>query len=657
MAVTIPRPQAPAAPPQAAPEYGTLPAYRGFVSWLTTVDHKRIGILYGTTAFAFFLLGGLEALMIRIQLATPGNTFVSPDAFNQLFTMHGTTMIFLFVMPMSVAFFNYIVPLQIGAPDVAFPRLNAFSYWTFLFGAIFMNMSYFFDGMPDAGWFGYAPLTTIQFSPSHRIDFWMLGLQVLGVASLAGAFNFLVTIINMRAPGMSLMRMPVFTWNTLITSFLLIFAFPSITVALILLMFDRFFGTNFYYAPNGGDPLLWQHLFWIFGHPEVYILILPAMGMVSEILPVFSKKPLFGYPFVVYATVAIGFIGFGVWSHHMFTTGLGPIANSFFAASTMLIAVPTGVKIFNWMGTMYGGAIRFTTPMLFAIGFVSMFTIGGLTGVMHAIVPVDMHHQDSYFVVAHFHYVLFGGAFFGIMGGIFFWWSKFTGKLLDETLGKWCFWLVFAGFNLTFGPMHFLGVDGMPRRIYTYGENQGWSGWFGLHWLGWNMVVSIGAVVIMTGILVFMYAAIRSLLGPKNAPNDPWDGSTLEWSLPSPPPVYNFAVPPVVRSRDAFWAWKRRPQAVEAGENVGRLQVAGHTVGHLEFEEDHPSEEYLAQERNEYHADPASMHIPNPSFFPIIAALGLTCMMAGLIFGYALSVAGFLYLIIAIGGWALEPTS
>jgi cytochrome c oxidase subunit 1 len=341
----------------------------------------------------------------------------------------------------------------------------------------------------------------------------------------------------------------------------------------------------------------------------------------------------------------------------MFTTGLGPIANSFFAASTMLIAVPTGVKIFNWIGTMWGGAIRFTTPMLFVIGFVSMFTIGGLTGVMHAIVPVDMHHQDSYFVVAHFHYVLFGGAFFGIFGGIFFWWPKITGRMLNDKLGKWCFWLIFTGFNLTFGPMHFLGVDGMPRRIYTYGPQQGWSGWFGLEWLGWNMVVSIGAMIIAAGVLVFIYDAIRSLLGPKNAPNDPWDGATLEWSIPSPPPVYNFLVPPVVRSRDAFWAWKRRPQAVEADENVGRLQVAGHTVGHVEFEEEQPSEEYLAQERNAYHADPASMHIPNPSFFPIIAAFGLTCLMAGLIFGYALSVAGFLYLIIAVGGWALEPTS
>jgi cytochrome c oxidase subunit 1 len=340
----------------------------------------------------------------------------------------------------------------------------------------------------------------------------------------------------------------------------------------------------------------------------------------------------------------------------MFTTGLGPIANSFFAASTMLIAVPTGVKIFNWMGTMHGGAIRFTTPMLYAIAFVSMFTIGGLSGVMHSVVPIDMHHQDSYFVVAHFHYVLFGGAFFGLMGGITFWWPKFTGKMLDEGLGKVTFWLMFGGFNLTFGPMHFLGVDGMPRRIYTYGAQQGWSGWFGYDWLGWNMIVTIGALTIMVGAMAFIYMAFRSLIGPKNAPNDPWDGATLEWSLPSPPPAYNFAVAPVVRSRDAFWAWKRRPQAVEAGENVATVQIAGQHVGHVEFEEEHPSEEYMAQERNAHHVDPSTMHMPNPSFFPIIAAFGLTLLAAGMIFGYALSIAGFFYMIVAIGGWALEST-
>jgi cytochrome c oxidase subunit I len=652
MATTLPRPTvaAPAPAPAAAPAPPT-PAYQGFTSWLTTIDHKRIGILYGVTAFVFFLIGGLEALMIRMQLAVPGNTFVSADAFNQLFTMHGTTMIFLFVMPMSVALFNYIVPLQIGARDVAFPRLNAFSYWVFLFGGTFMNLSFFMGGMPDGGWFGYAPLTTRDFSPGHRIDFWMLSLQILGVASLAGAFNFLVTIINMRAPGMSLMRMPIFTWNTLVTSFLLILAFPAITVALILLMFDRYFGTNFFYAPNGGDPLLWQHLFWIFGHPEVYILILPAMGIVSEILPVFSRKPLFGYPFVVYATVAIGFIGFGVWSHHMFTSGLGPIANSFFAASTMLIAVPTGVKIFNWLGTMQGGSIRFTTPMLFAISFVSMFTIGGLSGVMHAVVPVDLHHQDSYFVVAHFHYVLFGGSVLGIFGGFYYWWPKITGRMLDEGLGKWNFWLMLIGFNLTFGVMHFLGVDGMPRRVYTYSADQGFSGWFGVQALGWNMIATIGAIMLGVSVLIFMYNAFMSLRSGTLSGSDPWDGATLEWSIPSPPPPYNFAIEPTVHSRDAFWATKRRPQAVEAGRHTAEVAVAGQGVGRAEIEEAHPSEEGDGTQ-----AAVEGIHMPNPSFFPLIAALGLTCAFAGLIFGYALTVAGLVYLLTAIGGWAMEST-
>ncbi|MCC6175101.1 MAG: cytochrome c oxidase subunit I [Chloroflexi bacterium] len=654
MATILTRPPTPASPVQAPPSVTTPPSYRGLVSWLTTVDHKRIGIMYGATAFFFLLLGGSEAMMIRMQLATPNGTFITPDAYNQLFTMHGTTMIFLFAMPMSVAFFNFIVPLQIGARDVAFPRLNAFSYWAFLFGGLLVNSSYFFQGMPDGGWFGYAPLTTNQYSPGLRIDFWLLSLQILGVASMAGAFNFMVTIINMRAPGMSLMRMPVFTWNTLITSFLIVFAFPSITVGLILLMFDRFFGTNFYYVPNGGDPLLWQHLFWIFGHPEVYILILPAMGIVSETLPIFSRKPIFGYPFVIYATVAIGFISFGVWAHHMFTVGLGPIANSFFAASTMLIAVPTGVKIFNWLGTMWGGSIRFTTSMLFSIAFVSMFTIGGLSGVMHAVVPVDMHHQDSYFVVAHFHYVLFGGTVLAFFAGLYYWWPKITGRLLNERLGHWNFWLILIGFNLTFGPMHFLGVDGMPRRTYTYSPSQGWSGWFGYDWLGWNMVATVGAAIIGIGIIAFLYNVFQSLTRPKDAGNDPWDAATLEWSMPSPPPVYNFLYVPTVRSRDVLWAWKRRAQAVEAFQGEGEVTLAGREIGHVEFEEPHPEDEFNAR-ANAVHADPASVHLPNPSFFPLIVALGLVLFMAGFMFSHTVTVVGALYLIAGIGGWALEP--
>ncbi len=645
MVTTLPRPgvAAPAGPPAAAPAVETPPAYRGFTSWLTTVDHKRIGLLYGTTAFIFFLIGGLEALAIRMQLSSPDNTFVSPQVYNELFTMHGTTMIFLVVMPLSVALFNYIVPLQIGARDVAFPRLNAFSYWTFLFGSIFLMSSMFVDGLPDAGWYGYAPLTTRQFSPDTRIDFWALTLQVLGVASMAGAFNFLVTIINMRCPGMSLMRMPLFTWNTFVVSFLIVLAFPAITVALILLTFDRLVGTTFYYAPAGGDPLLWQHLFWIFGHPEVYILILPAFGVVSEVLPVFARKPLFGYPFVVYATVGIGFIGFGVWAHHMFTTGLGPIANSFFAASTMLIAIPTGVKILNWIATLWGGSIRFTTASMFSIALVSQFTIGGLSGVMHSVVPVDLHHNDSYFVVAHFHYVLFGGAIFGLFSGLYFWWPKMTGRLLNETLGRWHFWLWFVGFNTTFGVMHFLGVDGMARRTWTYSAYQGWG--------MWNMIATVGAFMMAVGTLVFLYNAIRSLRHGEVAGEDPWDGATLEWTIPSPPPVYNFAVEPTVRSRDPFWLLKRRPQAVEAEDDTARISILGKNVAVAEVEEEHPTEE-----RVEERVATGDIHLPNPSFFPMITALGLTLAAAGLVYGIPLSVVGLVYLLVGIGGWCLEPT-
>ncbi|MEO8227682.1 MAG: cbb3-type cytochrome c oxidase subunit I, partial [Gemmatimonadota bacterium] len=404
----------------------------GLWSWITTVDHKRIGILYGATAFFFFLLGGLEALLMRIQLGRPDNTFLSPDLYNQLFTMHGTTMIFLAVMPLSAMYFNFFIPLLIGARDVAFPRLNAFSYWVFLFGGLFLNSSFLFGAAPNQGWFGYANLTSRQFSPGLNVDFWMLGLQILGIASLAAGVNFFVTVLNLRAPGMKLMRMPMFVWMSFITQVLILLAFPVITVALILLMFDRFFGTHFFVPQGGGDPLLWQHLFWIFGHPEVYILILPSFGIVSEILPVFSRKPLFGYAAMVFSGVFIAFLGFGVWSHHMFSTGMGPIADTVFSLSTMLIAVPTGVKIFNWIGTIWGGSIQFKTPMYFALGFIAMFIIGGLSGVMHASPPADLQQTDTYFVVAHFHYVLFGGSIFALTGGAYYWWPKMFGRLLNE---------------------------------------------------------------------------------------------------------------------------------------------------------------------------------------------------------------------------------
>ncbi len=589
----------------------------GVWSWITTIDHKRIAVLYGVTAFILFLSGGVEALVMRTQLAAPGQDLVSPEVYNQLFTMHGTTMIFLAIMPMSVAFFNLVIPLQIGARDVAFPRLNAFSYWTFLAGAIMLKLSWFLGGAPNAGWFGYAPITGVQYNPGVGIDFWIVSLQILGIASLAGAFNFVVTILNMRAPGMSLMRMPLFTWMTLVTSFLLIFAFPVITVALIELLFDRFYGANFFVPGAGASPILWQHLFWVFGHPEVYILILPAMGIVSEIVPTFSKKPLFGYPVVVLSGVIIGFMGWMVWSHHMFTVGLGPVANSVFALTTMAIAVPTGVKIFNWMGTMWNGSIELNTPMLFSIGFIFLFIIGGLSGVMHSSAASDAQQQDTYFIVAHLHYVLFGGSIMALIGGVYYWFPKFTGRLANEAMGKANFWLVFIGMNLTFFPMHFVGLDGMPRRISTYESAMGWD--------LWNMVSTIGAFTLALGMLVFVVNMARSWRSGEEAVGDPWDGRTLEWSIPSPPPEYNFVEIPTVQDRDAYWERKREGVPVPVG---GGSEEAGHDI-----------------------------HLPQPSYWPIVVSIGILIGAYGLIYNPVVAVVGGLIGMVAVYAWSFEPVN
>jgi cytochrome c oxidase subunit 1 len=596
----------------------------GIWSWITTVDHKRIGILYGVTAFLFFLIGGLEALLIRVQLFQPNSTFLTPDQYNQLFTMHGTTMVFLAIMPLNAAFLNFLVPLMIGARDVAFPRLNAFSYWAFLFGGLLMNLSFFMGGAPDFGWFGYAPLTSRQFSPELRADFWALGLQVLGVASLAAAFNFIVTIINMRAPGMTLMRMPPFVWMQFVTQWLLALALPPIAVALILLIFDRHFDTNFYLAQWGGDPILWQHLFWIFGHPEVYILILPVFGIISEILPAFARKPLFGYPFVIYSGIAIGFLGFIVWAHHMFAVGLGPVADSAFAIATMLIAIPTGVKIFNWIGTLWLGQVQYRTPALFAVAFIAMFIIGGLSGVMHASPPADLQQTDSYFVVAHFHYVLFGGSIFGIVAGAYYWLPKIMGRMLDERLGKLHFWLMLIGFNLAFFPMHFVGLNGMPRRTYTYPEGFGWE-------LP-NQLETIGAFIIALSFLVFIVNLIRSARHGEPAEPNPWGAGTLEWSLPSPPPVYNFAQLPVVRSLYPLW---------ERGRD-SRLGQQPAVVGG----NPHPPS-----------AEELHIHLPNPSYWPIVTAFGLTVIAAGVMFSWVMFGVGVLILLAGIYNWALEPAA
>ena len=592
----------------------------GVWGWITTIDHKRIGILYGVTAFILFLTGGVEALLMRVQLAAPEQEYISPEVFNQLFTMHGTTMIFLAVMPLGAAFFNFLVPLQIGARDVAFPRLNAFSYWTFLAGAIMLKMSYFLGGAPNAGWFGYAPLTGIAQNPTHGIDFWVLSLQILGIASLAAAFNFIITIINMRAPGMSLMRMPLFTWMTLITAILIVLAFPVITVATIELLFDRNYGMNFFVVAKGANPVLWQHLFWVFGHPEVYILILPAMGIVSEIVPTFSKKPLFGYPTIVLAGVIIGFMGWMVWSHHMFTVGIGPVANSVFALTTMAIAIPTGIKIFNWMGTMWKGNLDFRTPMLFAVGFITMFVVGGISGIMHAAAPSDAQQQDTYFIVAHLHYVLLGGAIFALMAGIYYWFPKFTGRMFDEKIGKLSFWLTFIGFNLTFFPMHLTGLDGMPRRIYTYDSEMGWG--------ALNALSTGGSAILAVAMLVFTYNIVRSWRMGEKAGNDPWDARTLEWSIPSPPPEYNFVEIPTVYDRDDWWARKRRQarRAVPVSGGSGEERVH-------------------------------SIHMPQPSYWPIVVSIGLLVGGYGVIYNVAVAAIGGAIAMVAVYAWSFEPVN
>ena len=556
-------------------------AKTGLISWLTTVDHKRIGFLYGITGLFFFIFGGLEALMIRIQLAVPNNTFLTSAQYSEMFTMHGTTMIFLVVMPIGAAFFNFIMPLQIGARDVAFPRLNAFSFWTFLVGAIIVNLGWFMkDGAPDAGWFGYAPLTTRTFSPTHAIDMWVMGLQLLGVASIAAALNFIVTIINLRAPGMTMMRLPVFTWMTLFTSFLIILSFPAITIALVEIMMDRLFGTNFFEVSNGGLPILWQHLFWVFGHPEVYILILPAMGIISEILPTFSRKPLFGYPIVVFSGASIGFLGFGVWSHHMFTTGMGTTATAAFALMTMAIAVPTGVKIFNWIGTLWGGHLAMRTPMMFAIGFLWMFMIGGLSGIMHSAAPADAQQHGSYFVVAHFHYVLIGGSLFALFAGIHYWFPLMFGRKVSEFWGKMSFWLVFIGFNVTFFPMHFLGLQGMPRRTFTYDGNMGWA--------EGNMIATVGAFILAVGVATYFSTMVYTYYKGERTTKDPWDGRTLEWSLPNPPPEYNFQVIPTVHARDGWWWAKGHRDEIAKEEAEHKKDDDAHGGIHMPFQSIYP---------------------------------------------------------------------
>ena len=541
---TVAEPLVPA-PTEALPP---IESSTGLLSWLASVDHKQIGIMYALTALVFLVVGGVEALLLRIQLGAPNNTFLSPELYNQLFTMHGTTMVFLMGMPLVSALGNYLVPLMIGANDVAFPRLNALGLWLVVFGGLLLHFSFLAGGAPDAGWFAYPPVSERVFSTHHGMDYWALSLIVTGIGSVASAINFIVTIVTMRAPGMTFRRMPIMVWMILVTSFIILFALPSFNVAAIMLFFDRQYGAHFFDPLAGGSPVLYQHYFWAFGHPEVYILILPFFGIISEVIPVFSRKPLYGYAFVVGSGVAIMFYSFAVWGHHMWTSGMGYWADIIFAVGTFFIAVPTGVKIFNWLATAAGGTLRFTTPMLFALAFLVQFPIGGVTGVQFAVVPFDRQTHDTYYVVAHFHYVLYGGTVFATFAGLFYWFPKVTGRLYSERLGKLCFWLMVVGFNGTFFIQHVLGWQGMPRRVYTYPDLPGWD--------IMNLVSTVGSFIIALSVLVFVWGIVDALRNGAPAGDDPWDANTLEWATSSPPPLHNFAQVPPIRGRRPLWDLK-----------------------------------------------------------------------------------------------------
>jgi cytochrome c oxidase subunit I len=596
-------------------------AETGLLSWLTTVDHKRIGILYGATSLFFFLVGGVEAWLVRIQLAYPDQRLFDPNTYDALFTMHATTMVFMAIMPGLAAFMNFLLPLQIGARDVAFPKLNAYSYWSYLFGALFMNLGFFAGAAPDSGWFAYAPLTSTQFTPHLGPTFWVMGLLVLGTGTLVSGFNFIVTVINLRAPGMTFMRLPVFTWTTLIISVIIIFAFPPFTVALLMLMFDRVFGAQFFNATSGSNVLLWQHVFWTFGHPEVYLMIIPAFGIISEVLPTFAGKPIFGYSVVVFSSAMIAFMSFTVWSHHMFAVGMGPVVNTIFAMSTAAISIPTGVKIFNWLGTLWGGRLRFTTAMKFAVGFLFTFTIGGLSGFMHSLAPSDYQQTDTYFIVAHIHYVLVGGSLTAMLSAAYYWWPKMFGRMLSEKIGSWSFWFFFVGFNLFAFPLHFLGVMGMPRRQWTYAGDMGWN--------FWNLTSTVGVFILATGIFLFLVNIWVTGRKPANAPADPWDGRSPEWMVPSPPPAYNFRTIPQIECLDHFW-YEKHPTPGHQKPNPG-------VPDKLESGDSH------------------GIHMPGQSWMPFLLGLGNLIMAYGMTYEYwSVVVIGGLVTLLAMFGWVLE---
>ena len=601
----------------------------GIVGFVTTVNHKRIGRRYLVTAGFFFMLAGIEALVMRTQLGTPENKLVSPELYDQLFSLHGTAMIFFFATPMNNGFGNLFLPMMIGTRDMAFPRMNALSYWIFLFSGLFMFSSLPLGVAPDGGWFAYVPLT--RRLDGLNLDFYTLGLLLLAVSSTVGAINFIVTALKMRAPGMSLNRVPVFVWAIVTQSFMLVFALPPLDIANAMLFMDRRFDTKFFQPSDGGDSILWQHLFWLFGHPDVYIIVLPAMGIVSTVIPTFSRRPILAYPFVVLATVATGIISFGVWVHHMFAVGISQVSLTFFAAATLTISLPAGIQMFAWIGTMWRGRVVLTTAMLYAVGFIVSFVIGGVTGEMFAVVPFDQQVTDSYFVVAHFHYVLFGGAVLPLLAGLFYWWPKITGRMVSEKAGIWSFVLVFAGFHLTFFPMHISGLLGMPRRIYTYEADLGWT--------FWNVLSTIGSYVLGVGFLLTLGVFAESLLRGRPAPDDPWGSNTLEWASSSPPQHYNFPVVPTVYSLNPLWDGRSLPSMVE----------------HRHDDERTMTEEHMALRTSELDARiERVMPMPEDTLLPLVVAALLTLAVILLLIKLPLAsaaVAGLLALAVVRWLW------